>query len=729
MKLTKTFATAAAVAGLAVGATAEEEPSIAHANFRKVALMEVPGYTESETLQDFPVLARLGISTVPRFSYADCDPNSMRFFLSDGTVLAHEVDMWNPDGESLVWVRFPKLEKGCVAYLGWDPENPSALPAVSAADVWSAYDLVWHLNENLLDATGKGIALTPINSPTAVVEGGILGRHYVNSAPNQGLVSPADISTDILPKGSVFTVSAWFRSSYEASAGRLISNKVGDKKTDGFECVVWTSNNNKVFYRGKQTSGGDHYTPSVLTKNVWSYTACSFTGPTTATAWLNSEGLQSSIGCVAERNSGSPYVFGNNAAVSVDNGHLGDYDELRISPGHSQTWLKTEYATVANGRAFCLFTASENPLARLDARAYRKMSEVSVSNASTQVLFNFPVLLRLSRERVSGLLPRQIGENGYGLAFGAEDNTLLHYEVDTWNPDGESLVWVCLNEFRPGLNTFKMYWRKSRQPVSVNRPELVWGKYAGVWHLNNPDEDGVTVDSTGLGLKTRLTTNSLPIVVADNGFLGRGMRNTDVYQGVKIDPLPAHVFPAAISVSAWFKPSTGSSGVQRLVSAQGVDEQQVSYLETFELQVANGTLGYRPKFEVNAQGQKIGDPYLKQPELQNYTQGVWHRFTVQTRFNGSGSLWIDDTRLGYWAESTWLQPTAANCAIGFATKGGINEDDGLSFLGEYDELRLSGMMSDDWVLQEYRSLADHDFAVFSPAENTPWNRGTLLIIR
>ena len=424
----------------------------------------------------------------------------------------------------------------------------------------------------------------------------------------------------------------------------------------------------------------------------------------------------------------NPYVFGNNAASLVNNGHIGDYDELRISPGHSQIWLETEYATVANDRTFCTFTTSGNPLARLDVRAYGKTSEVSVSNASTQILFNFPVLLRVSGERVSGLRTRQIGEEGYGLAFGTEDNTLLHYEVDTWNPDGESLVWVCLNEFRPGLNTFKMYWRKSRQPVSVNRPELVWGKYAGVWHLNNPDEDGVTVDSTGLGLKTRLTTNSLPIVVADNGFLGRGMRNTDVYQGVKIDPLPAHVFPAAISVSAWFKPSTGSSGVRRLVSAQGVDEQQVSYLETFELQVANGTLGYRPKFEVNAQGQKIGDPYLKQPELQNYTQGVWHRFTVQTRFNGSGSLWIDDTRLGYWAESTWLQPTAANCAIGFAMKGGINEDDGLSFLGEYDELRISGRMSDDWLSQEYRSIADADFAVFSPVENTPWNKGMLVII-
>lgn len=31
-------------------------------------------------------------STVPGFSYDECNPNTMRFFLDDGTVLAHEVD-------------------------------------------------------------------------------------------------------------------------------------------------------------------------------------------------------------------------------------------------------------------------------------------------------------------------------------------------------------------------------------------------------------------------------------------------------------------------------------------------------------------------------------------------------------------------------------------------------------------------------------------------------------
>ena len=727
------FVCLAFAVGLAlVARAAGEEPSIVRAKFRSVAQMEVPGYSESETLHDFPVLARLGPSTVPGFSYAACNPNTMRFYLADGTVLAHEVDTWNPEGTSLVWVRFPNLEIGAAAYLGWDPEEPSALPAVSSADVWSAYNLVWHLNEDLLDATGKGVALTPTNAPTAAIEDGVLGRHYVNSAANQGLLSPANIPTEVLPKANVFTVSAWFRSTYAAGAGRLISNKVGGDATDGFESAVWTAQNkvpqNKVFYRGKKTSGGDHYTPSTLVKNSWSYTACSFTGNTTALTWLNEGGSQSQNGCVAERNTGSPYVFGNNTASSVGNGHIGAYDELRISPVRSQAWLKTEHATVADA-LFCRFSATDNPFATLDARAYSRMSVVTVSNTSASVLLNFPILLRLSSERVSGFSPERIGEGGYELAFGSEDGVLLHYEVDTWNPAGESLVWVKLRVFRPGENTFRMYWRKKRQPTSVNQPALVWSKYAGVWHLNNPDADGATVDSTGLGLKARPTIGSAPTVVADNGFLGRGMRNGDKYQGIKVDPLPANVFPAAITVSVWCKPAASASAVQRLVSAQGIDAQQVNHPLTFEMQVGNNNLLYRPKYAIDAQG-KVASTYDKSIAVsQKYTQGVWHRIMAQTVGGGEGRLRIDDTCLASYTASAWQQPTVADCRMGFATKGGEAETDGYSFQGEYDELRLSGPLSDEWVAQEYRTIADREFAVFSPAAKTPWDRGLMLILK
>ncbi len=723
------FVCLAFAAGLAlVVRAAGEEPSIVRAKFRNMARMDVSGYAESETLQDFPVLARLGPSTVPGFSYAACNPNTMRFFLADGTVLAHEVDTWNPAGTSLVWVRFPNLEMGTVAYLGWDPEEPSALPAVSSADVWSAYDLVWHLNEDLLDATGKGVALTPTNAPTAAIEDGVLGRHYVNSAADQGLLSPANIPTEVLPKANVFTVSAWFRSTYESVSGRLISNKVGGEKTDGFECAVWTTNN-KLFYRGNKTNGGgDHYTPTTLARDTWSYTACSFTGNATALAWLNGSGSQSTTGCVAERNTGSPYVFGNNTASFVNNGHIGAYDELRISPVRSQAWLKTEHATVANAM-FCSFAATDNPFATLDARAYSRMSVVTVSNTSASVLLNFPILLRLSSERVSGFSPERIGEGGYELAFGSEDGVLLHYEVDTWNPAGESLVWVKLREFRPGENTFRMYWRKKRQPTSVNQPALVWSKYAGVWHLNNPDADGATVDSTGLGLKARPTIGSAPTVVADNGFLGRGMSNGDKYQGIKVDPLPANVFPAAITVSAWCKPAASASAVQRLVSAQGRDAQQVEHPLTFELQVGNNNLLYRPKYAIDAQG-KAADTYSKTIAVsQKYTQGVWHRIMAQTTGSGEGRLRIDDTCLASYTASAWQQPTVADCRMGFATKGGEAETDGYSFQGEYDELRLSGPLSDEWVAQEYRTIADREFAVFSPAAKTPWDRGLMLILK
>lgn len=80
----------------------------------KCAELQVPGYTLDATLPDFPLLVRISESRISGFAYADCQTGGtdVSFRLPDGTLLDHEVDTWNPDGESLVWVRIPALAKG-----------------------------------------------------------------------------------------------------------------------------------------------------------------------------------------------------------------------------------------------------------------------------------------------------------------------------------------------------------------------------------------------------------------------------------------------------------------------------------------------------------------------------------------------------------------------------------------------------------------------------------------
>ncbi len=108
----------------------------------------VSGYAGSETLTDFPVLVRVSPTTVKGFSYADCEPDGsdIRFFAADGTtVLAHEIDTWNPEGDSLVWVKLPALAANTTFDLSYG--DPSA--ATASGNVWAAsgYEGVWHLGE------------------------------------------------------------------------------------------------------------------------------------------------------------------------------------------------------------------------------------------------------------------------------------------------------------------------------------------------------------------------------------------------------------------------------------------------------------------------------------------------------------------------------------------------------------------------------------------------------
>ena len=78
------------------------------------ARLTVQGYDGPE-LADFPVLVRLSSQTIVGFDGAACevDGSDLRFVNETGDVYyPHEIDTWDRDGESLVWVKLPQLAKG-----------------------------------------------------------------------------------------------------------------------------------------------------------------------------------------------------------------------------------------------------------------------------------------------------------------------------------------------------------------------------------------------------------------------------------------------------------------------------------------------------------------------------------------------------------------------------------------------------------------------------------------
>ena len=76
--------------------------------YDKTLAITVTGVPSGVTLADFPLLVRLSESAISGFSYQDFQGtggSDLRFETADGTGLAYDVDTWDENGESLVWVK------------------------------------------------------------------------------------------------------------------------------------------------------------------------------------------------------------------------------------------------------------------------------------------------------------------------------------------------------------------------------------------------------------------------------------------------------------------------------------------------------------------------------------------------------------------------------------------------------------------------------------------------
>ena len=112
------------------------------------------GYNRGESLVAFPVLVCLSTNT-PGFSYcqfASPAGNDLRFTDASGrAALFHEIDEWNTNGVSYVWVQVPTLASSndCIwAYWG-NPSLANPVAWTTNGSAWSqGFVLDWHLKED-----------------------------------------------------------------------------------------------------------------------------------------------------------------------------------------------------------------------------------------------------------------------------------------------------------------------------------------------------------------------------------------------------------------------------------------------------------------------------------------------------------------------------------------------------------------------------------------------------
>lgn len=213
--------------------------------YRRAVQLNASGIEED--LIDVPVLVHL---TPSRISYdkVRTDQRDIRFILPDGrTELAHEVELWNPSGDSYIWVRIPMIEAGSnttAFYIYYGNRDPKPAPPPSL--VWSnGYVAVFHLSEStppyrdsspnaLLGQVGDVPAGNSLIPPDSAA--GFIGRGISYADPAAGFfIYPSDTIANIAPLSIMMMVDIaaygsnqhfinkdkWFLRSRNAGGGEL----------------------------------------------------------------------------------------------------------------------------------------------------------------------------------------------------------------------------------------------------------------------------------------------------------------------------------------------------------------------------------------------------------------------------------------------------------------------------------------------------------------------------
>jgi hypothetical protein len=343
------------------------------------------GYDRAEALPNFKALVNLG-SNIPGFSYrqfASPSGGDLRFTDAGGVMpIPHEIDEWNTNGTSSIWVEVPQLSSTndfIWAYWG----NPAAVipPAYTTnGAVWSAdHLLVWHLKESgfpFLDSAQQHPSLAgvlPASTP------GVIGRGVFLDGASQFLDAGS------INIGNAFTLSAWVNVSPTAPAQiqSIWANQKGGFGSAGFAWFVNTFNNSdhKIdFASGDGVNGNESTTAAnAVSFGSWHHLAASINRTNgTADFFLDGSVIGSSSSVVK--------TFANNADVNLGrftNSNFyfkGMLDEARIEAGaRSSNWVWANWMAVASNATF----SSYSPIAR-------QLPALSVAQNGGTVRFVWP---------------------------------------------------------------------------------------------------------------------------------------------------------------------------------------------------------------------------------------------------------------------------------------------------------------------------------------------------
>ncbi len=343
-------------------ATTQAPPPSFAGNYSHKMKITFAGYDRDSTLEYFPVLVMLD-SSIPNFSYDGFTSPvaaDLRFASSDGaTELNYEIEKWDVNGTSYIWVQVPELSQGSHIWMFWGNAANTAPPAYTASGAtWSeGFAGVWHLGDSNRDSTSYG------NNGAAggvVVAGRVgVGRQLDGTAGiNVGNHTSLNLA------GSPLTISAFIKRNTATEQGMVFgAYKPPSSTMQGYGYLTgWgeTPTRQRYWHGGPQWCGPS---TSDIGTEVWRYVAVSANG-TTAHFRLDGQADGSVNAGLPNSYTGDKYI----GSVGTSTRFRGVIDELRVSSvARSADWLWAEYMTMASNGLFTgyEYVVSGNPQRQL----------------------------------------------------------------------------------------------------------------------------------------------------------------------------------------------------------------------------------------------------------------------------------------------------------------------------------------------------------------------------
>ncbi|HEV2320434.1 MAG TPA: DUF2341 domain-containing protein [Verrucomicrobiae bacterium] len=330
---------------------------------------------------------------------------------------------------------------------------------------------------------------------------------------------------------------------------------------------------------------------------------------------------------------------------------------------------------------------------------------------NTETLVDLPVLIQLGTN-IPGFSYSQLASpgNGADLRFIGESGRELPYQIDTWNPSGQSLVWVQAPEIGSSADFITACWGNPAD--SAVQP---WTTNGTMWTTLNDTNEFVLVYHLGQSgfpfadstLKYPADSGVAPPATA--GLIGNGnaFNGSSEYLDAGIINLPK-----TFTLSAWINIATSASSEQTIW-----DNKSGGWnVDGFDFYVNSYNAKDGIVFFDTSDG--VGGDVPQRTATNAVSFGQWHLLTgTLDGINGAAHVYVDgvDETINTEVDTAFQVTNYVRCGsllTGTPGTGGNQYFDGLM-----DETRIEDSVRDPaWVWASWATVADNAFASYSLVE-------------